>query len=110
MKKIFFYSLIFTFFIACSDENTSTDEKTATSTISGNISNLPFGTSIYLDYVGATAIDTKDTTTIANDGSFNFTYTIEELGYYRIRINNQSYINLILNQGESPVITADGTN
>ncbi|MBW6482987.1 MAG: AhpC/TSA family protein [Vicingaceae bacterium] len=110
MKKIFFYSVLLVFFIACSNENTSTDEKTAASTISGNISNLPFGTSIYLDYVGTTAIDTKDTTTIANDGSFNFTYAIEDLGYYRIRINNQSYINLVLNQGDLPVITADGTN
>ncbi|PKP50514.1 MAG: hypothetical protein CVT95_02475 [Bacteroidetes bacterium HGW-Bacteroidetes-12] len=110
MKKIFFYSVLLVFFIACSDENTSTDEKTATTTISGNISNLSFGTSIYLDFVSPTEIITKDTAIIEVDGSFNFDYEIEELGYYRLRINNQSYINLVLDKGEKPTITADGAN
>lgn len=110
MKKTLIYCFLLIFFIACSSENSTSSDERKKPSISGNISNLPFGTSIYLDYVGTTAIDTKDTTTIANDGSFNFTYQVEDLGYYRLRINDKNYINLILNQGETPIITADGLN
>lgn len=109
MKTHFNYLIAFIVFVtACSENKNAVQNKNTT--ISGNFSNLPFGTSVYLDFVGPSEIITKDTTTIQTDGSFNFDYEIEELGYYRLRINNQSYINLVLDKGEKPTITADGAN
>lgn len=96
--------------VACGESNSTKNATSGTKTITGNFSNLPFGTSLFLDFVSSTEIITKDTATIQADGSFNFKHEIEELGYYRIRLNNQSYINLVLDKGEKPTITADGAN
>ena len=105
MKKLFLF-IIPILLIACGKNNNSANDKT----ISGNISDLAEGTQIYLDYLMPTQLITKDTATIDAEGNYSFDYKIESLGYYRLRINNQNFINLILDVNENPTINGNGTN
>ncbi|MDF1671883.1 MAG: TlpA disulfide reductase family protein [Vicingaceae bacterium] len=106
MRKLFLF-IIPTLLIACgsSDTNTLNGSK-----INGNLSNLPEGTPIYLDYLMPTELVSKDTAIIDAEGNYSFDYSVENLGYYRLRINNQNFINLILDVNETPIINGDGTN
>ena len=85
-------------------------KSTKDASISGKITNLYEGSSVYLDYLTPQQIITKDSVKVDEDGSYSFTYPIANLGYYRLRINNQNFINLVLNTGEKPIINGDGNN
>ncbi len=110
LKNIFLINLLIFTFFACGDGTQPTTDANKTPTITGNLINTPFGTSVYLDYLTPTNLVPKDTATVDKDGNFAFTNSIEEVGYYRVRINNQNFVNLILNKGETPVLKADGAN
>lgn len=105
MKKIllFFIPILL---IACGNEK----ETSNTISISGNLTNATEGTSVYLDYLTPTQLVAKDTAIVDGEGNYHFKYEIETLGYYRLRINKQNFINLILDKGESPIINGDGNN
>lgn len=106
MRKLFLF-IIPILLISCgSDDTNSSNSKT----ISGNLSNLAEGTAIYLDYLMPTQLVPKDTAIIDAEGNYSFDYSVETLGYYRLRINNQNFINLILDVNESPIINGVGTN
>lgn len=105
MKKLFLF-IIPILLIACGNENNSQAKKT----LSGKLSNLTEGTQVYLDYLMPTQLVTKDTATIDAEGNYSFDYKIESIGYYRLRINNQNFINLILDVDETPIINGNGTN
>ncbi|PJA09501.1 MAG: hypothetical protein COX70_01690 [Flavobacteriales bacterium CG_4_10_14_0_2_um_filter_32_8] len=85
-------------------------QPTGNVSISGKITNLFDGSSIYLDYLTPQQIITKDSAKVDEDGNYSFTYPIDNLGYYRLRINNQNFINLVLTVGEKPIINGDGNN
>ena len=104
LKNIFLINLLIFTFFACGDDTQPNTDADKTPTITGNLTNTPFGTSVYLDYLTPTNLIPKDTATVDKEGNFAFTYPIEEVGYYRIRINNQNFVNLILNKGETPVL------
>ena len=104
MRYIIFSTLII-FLFSCQNQQAPTDVS-----ISGNITNLTEDGQLFLDYLTPTQIIVKDTAIIDSDGNYNFDYQIETLGYYRLRINNQNFINLVLNIGETPIINGDGTN
>jgi len=107
MKKIISLSILSIFIFACGgDKNGALGEKT----ISGDITNLTEGTYIYLDLVTPKEVITKDSAEIDKNGNYAFHYQLEDIAYYRLRINNQNFINLILEKGEHPIINGDGTN
>jgi len=106
MKRLFLFITTSLLIVSCGENNNSTNDKT----ISGNISDLAEGTQIYLDYLMPTQLITKDTATIDAEGNYSFDYKIESIGYYRLRINNQNFINLILDVNENPTINGNGTN
>lgn len=105
MKKLILIIIIGIFSFSCS---TISDEKR--NSVHGNISNLPEGSTIYLDYLEPQKVITIDSTTIDNKGNYYFKYTIDQLGYYRLRISNNNFVNLVLDINEHPTINADGTN
>jgi peroxiredoxin len=107
MKKITLITLISIFFFSCEEQDKTVINEIS---ISGNISNLNEGKVIYLDFLTPQQILTKDSTIIDGSGEYSFTYTIEKLGYYRLRLNNQNFINLVLSAGEKPIINGDGSN
>lgn len=111
LKHLLFINLIALLFLACGNEsNNNVTSADGSPTLTGKLTNLPFGTSIYLDYLTPTNLIPKDTASVDKDGNFAFTYPIKEMGYYRVRINNQNFVNLILKEGETPILTADGSN
>ncbi len=79
-------------------------------TITGTLNNLNEGTVIYLDYLTPNQLFTKDSATLDENGNYGFTYKIETLGYYRLRINDQNFVNLVLEVGDIPIINGDGNN
>lgn len=106
MKKILALSIISIFLFSCGGDQNSNNGNS----LSGNLANLEEGIAVYLDYLTPNQIVTKDTASIDGNGNYSFDYSIDEIGYYRLRINNQNFINLILNKGETPVINGDGKN
>ncbi|OFY93983.1 MAG: hypothetical protein A3K10_08345 [Bacteroidetes bacterium RIFCSPLOWO2_12_FULL_31_6] len=80
------------------------------SSISGKITNLYEGSSVYLDYLTPQQIITKDSAKVDEEGNYSFAIQIDKLGYYRLRINNQNFINLVLAIGEKPIINGNGNN
>ncbi|MCO6498993.1 MAG: AhpC/TSA family protein [Vicingus serpentipes] len=105
MKNTILTLCISSFLIACSN-----DKQPENISISGNIVNLPEGSVLYLDYLHPKQIVTKDSTTINENGNYYFQQPIEEHGFYRLRINNQNFINLVLDKNEQPIINGDGNN
>lgn len=105
MKKITLFSTLIILLFACGEKQTANN-----SSISGNLTNLNEGDKIYLDYLTPQQVYTKDTAIIDGNGNYSFSYKIETLGYYRLRINNQNFINLVLDINETPLINGDGNN
>jgi len=107
MKKLTLITIFISLLISCGDKPTQKGNSTS---ISGNLSNLAEGSLVYLDYITPQQLYTKDSTTVDENGNYSFNYKIETIGYYRLRINNQNFINLVLNPDETPIINADGNN
>jgi len=107
MKKFTLITSLTILLFSCGNENSSNDES---SSISGKLTYMKEGSLIYLDYLTPQELDTKDSAIVDENGNYSFNYTIESLGYYRLRINNQNFINLVLDVGEKPVINGDGSN
>ena len=105
MKKIVLLSILSIILFSCGEK-----KPTENSSVTGNITNLAEGSKVYLDYLTPAKIFTKDSATIDDEGNYSFNYQIESLGYYRLRINNQNFINLILTTGEKPTINGDGND
>lgn len=102
MKKIILLLSITTVLFACGkDKNGS---------INGNITNLPEGTQVFLDFLTATNAVPKDTAIVDTEGNYSFDCKIEEEGYYRLKVNNQNFITLVLQKGDLPVVNGDGNN
>ena len=103
MKRIFYILIGSALLMSCgSSENSE-------ASITGTISNLSEGASIYLDFLTPEKLVAKDTAVVDAEGNFAFDYEIEALGYYRIKINEQNFINLILDKGEKVTVTGDGS-
>lgn len=105
MKKLFLITTVALSIVACNNQETSKE-----TTIIGNISNLAEGTQIYLDFLTPQKLITKDTATIDAEGNFAFDYHTEELGYYRIKINDQNFANFIFDQNQKATVKGDGSN
>lgn len=78
--------------------------------ISGTIINLDEGTPLYLDYLTPSDIIPLDTAIVGKNGSYFFSSNIEKSGYYRIKIDHQKFLNLVFDEGESPIINGDANN
>jgi len=97
--------MLTTLLFSCGEE-----QRTNNNSISGIITNLSEGTKIYLDYLTPQQLYTKDSAIVDEEGNYAFNYIIETVGYYRLRINNQNFINLVLNVDEKPIINGNGSN
>jgi thiol-disulfide isomerase/thioredoxin len=107
MKKITLLILISIFLLSCDEQE---QHITNDISISGNFTNLKEGNQIYLDFLTPQQFLTLDTAIVDGNGDYSFTYPIENLGYYRLRINNQNFISLVLDPGEKPTVNGDGGN
>ena len=101
MKRIVLIFIAIVFLSSCSSDNNN---------ISGTITNLPEGTPLFLDYLTPSDVTTIDTAFIAKNGQYNFNKNIAKSGYYRLKIDNQRFLNLVFEADESPVINGDAND
>ena len=104
MKKITSLFILTIILLSCNNKNNSSNS------VSGTVFNLEKGTMIYLDFIPEMDITTIDSTTLDGNGNYSFKAPITETGFYRLRINNQNFINLVLENDATPVIKGDGNN
>ena len=103
IKRVLTITVVTLFLFSCGEESRDTF-------ILGTITNLDQGTLIFLDHLNPSQIITKDTAILDINGRFNFDSRINESGYYRLKINNQTFINLVLEKNDSPIINGNGKN
>ena len=97
MKKILLILGAITFLVSCGKDQDSSEK-----TITGNISNITENTMVYFDYITPTEVITKDSSAIDTDGNFSFQYVIDETAFYRLRLNDQNMVTLVLEKNEKP--------
>ncbi len=105
MKQLSILTIIVILLSSCGEQ-----ANLANSSVLGNLTNIEEGTQIYLDFLTPTQVITKDTSTIDGNGNYYFNSKIEQLGYYRLRINNENFINLVFDVNDKPIINGDGSN
>ncbi len=103
MKRFLLLVLICIFLFSCKDKSNS-------GSVSGIITNLESGSILFLDYLTPTEVITVDTAVVDDNGLFNFKSTINKSGYYRLKIDNQTFLNLVFEEGDTPIINGDGSN
>ena len=103
MRHLFVYCICSALLFACS-------ESKKTPTITGTLNNVKGNKILMLEHLSTTAIKKLDSAKVNSDGSFAFTYPIENTGFYRISAGNQNFFNLILTPDDKAVIAADADN
>ncbi len=97
LSPLLFASVIF---ISCSNKAKSGVE------INGTLKNSS-GEKIYLDELTAASITPKDSVVVGSDGTFKFGIKVPELGFYRLRLDNNNFALLLLDSSEKLEFTAD---
>ncbi|MDB4534449.1 AhpC/TSA family protein [Vicingaceae bacterium] len=103
MKRVLSIVTISVFLFSCGKQQMGTS-------VSGTITNLDNGSPIFLDYLTPNQASTIDTAIIDENGHFSFDSQITNPGYYRLKINNQNFLNLVLDKNDAAVISGDGNN
>ncbi len=74
--------------------------------ISGKINGATPG-KIYMEELTTNAINVVDSVALKPDGAFAFKHEVKSAGFYRVRMENDSFITLIVEPGVAIQITAD---
>ncbi len=70
-------------------------------TIKGNLLNAE-GETVYLEHLSSSAVTPVDSAEVGSDGKFKLsTGEITQAGFYRLKINENNFVILLLNDGES---------
>jgi peroxiredoxin len=102
VKNIFFICALLATFSACKT-------KTENLEISGTLSNSK-KEKVLLEELGIQTVVSIDSTSLADDGSFTLAPTIKNKGFYRLALNQNNFVILILDSGETVKITGDALN
>lgn len=105
MKK-FIFSLVPALILLLASCGTDTSQHT----IQATFSNLKEGQIVKLELLEPEQVKTLDSAKSNDKGFVSFAFPVEEKAYYRIKIDNQNYINLILEPNDKVVITGDASN
>ncbi|MDP4664182.1 MAG: DUF4369 domain-containing protein, partial [Salibacteraceae bacterium] len=119
-KHIFGIFLFTILAISCS--NTSAEEGAVTAaaggkekpkmkeiSIKGNIENGA-DKQLYLQYLKVKAADNLDTITIDKNGDYEFEFTPENQGFYRVMLNEQNLFVVVVTGQEDVVVNANAEN
>ena len=102
MKKLIFLLLTVVIFNACNQKPDGVE-------ISGKLTNSQSG-KILLEELNINQIVAKDSATIESDGTFLLKPKITQKGFYRLSLNPNNYIILILDSAETVVVKGDAGN
>lgn len=89
-------------FLSCSS-------KPEQGSIKGNLKNFK-GTYVYLDEITTTAAQAKDSSKVDDQGNFSLKFDTKEPSFYRLRLAENNYILLIVNDKEQLDFKADASN
>lgn len=102
--------LLFLFFLGfCMACNSQVGSKALTLNINGKINNNVSG-KVYLERMNERNIGTKIDSVSITANTYKFSTTIPEAGIYQLNIANEQLIGLILDGGETLIVTADGSS
>jgi len=93
--------------VSCNSQNNNATSKGVT--INGTLTNVKPQTKIYFDDLGSQQAVPLDSVIIDNNGKFKFNPNISELSFYRIRVDQQNFINLLIDVKDNIEITGDAT-
>lgn len=98
-----FFILPFALLFACSSNGTPGFE------LKGKLTNAPAG-SVYLELLSPTGQKNVDTAQINDKGEYSFDYKIPEIGFYRLKLSEQSFATLILEPDQKVTVNGDATD
>lgn len=75
--------------------------------VSGQFTNAPAGTKVYLAELGDTQFISRDTTTVDDKGRFTFQGSVPEAGLYQVKLSDQSQVLLALANGSKVELSGD---
>jgi thiol-disulfide isomerase/thioredoxin len=87
---------------ACGNKTTNKNPN-----VKGTLTNAEKGTAVYLEKLTPGKIEQLDTTYTDENGEFSFNYSVKDKGFYRLKVNEQNYLNLILDSNEHVTITGN---
>src|SRR3990172_7508384 len=103
MKKLSILSLLALLLSACATQHPDGFE------IKGKLTNAKSQT-IYLEELTPTAVSVKDSVVLDENGEFTFSGKIPEIAFYRLRLAQNNFINMVLDTIDEVQITADAEN
>ena len=77
--------------------------------ITGTLENANGGY-IYLDELTSTSILPRDSAVVNDDGTFLMKGQIDEIGFYRLRITQNNFVNIVLNKNDKLKLNGDVEN
>ncbi|WP_303311592.1 TlpA disulfide reductase family protein [Hymenobacter sp. BT730] len=77
--------------------------------ISGQLSNAPAGTKVYLAELGEAQFVSRDTATVDDKGQFTFKGTVPEAGLYQVKLNDQNQALVALDNSTQLELKGDAT-
>ncbi|MCB2410574.1 TlpA disulfide reductase family protein [Hymenobacter lucidus] len=110
MKSILLVTTVLGMANACSKSTTPTTGSAAAGAgyqISGQLTNAPAGTKVYLAELGETQFVSRDTATTDAQGGFTLKGTVPEAGLYQVKLNDANQVLLALDNKSSIQLSGD---
>ncbi|WP_073288446.1 TlpA disulfide reductase family protein [Hymenobacter psychrotolerans] len=110
MKSLLFVGAVLGMANACTKNTTPTTTGAAGDAgyqLSGQLTNAPAGTKVYLAELGETQFISRDTASLDDKGQFRFTGTVPEAGLYQVKTSDQSQVLLALSNGSKVELSGD---
>ncbi len=93
--------------MACTSQTTNLGRVVS---IKGVLTNSKANTKIYFDDLGNEAAKILDSAMVDGKGNFVFKPRITEAGFFRVRIDQQNFFNLLVDTLDKPEVTADANS
>lgn len=112
MKSILLVTTVLGMANACSKSATPTTDSAAGGAgyqVSGQLTNAPAGTKVYLAELGETQFVSRDTATVDAQGRFTLKGTVPEAGLYQVKVNDANQVLLALDNKTNLQLSGDAT-
>ncbi|WP_167856739.1 TlpA disulfide reductase family protein [Hymenobacter aquaticus] len=109
MKSILLVTTVLGMANACSKSTTPTTGSAtgAGYQVSGQLTNAPAGTKVYLAELGETQFVSRDTATVDDQGRFTMKGTVPEAGLYQVKVNDANQVLLALDNTSNIQLSGD---
>ncbi len=95
--------------MGCSDQTEKSSDTEAGYIVNGVLSNSS-GETIFLDLLTSTSQIPVDSATLNENGEFSFSGHADNMNFYRVRLSQNNFFNILLDNSERLSITGDAKN